>query len=115
MAINSLARVYRRKLKADEHPSLETRFSRLADRWEEETRFMSSPVQKAQHVTYQQIISMREAAIPLILRRMSEYGGHWFWALSLLADHDPVPPESQGNVAEMKAAWLKWGRANGHC
>jgi uncharacterized membrane protein YhaH (DUF805 family) len=57
---------------------------------------------------------MGEEAIPLILRRMRDRGGHWFWALSLLAQVDPVPQESRGKIAAMRSAWIQWGYKRGY-
>jgi hypothetical protein len=90
-------------------------FDRLANKWDRETENMSSPVQMAEHIAYQQIIAIGEDAIPLILRRMRDYGGHWFWALAFLTNSDPIPPESRGKIAEMSAAWLRWGYEHGYC
>jgi hypothetical protein len=112
----SIARMALRKAIANEQrPTIENRFNRLADKWELETKHISSPVRKAEHIAYQQIIALGEGAIPLMLQRMRDSGGHWFWALSLLANFDPVAPASRGNVLEMRDAWLRWGHENGHC
>ncbi|HEX3356591.1 MAG TPA: hypothetical protein VHS31_06375 [Tepidisphaeraceae bacterium] len=94
--------------------SLRKKFDTLADRWEQATVYISSPTQAAQHTAYQQIIEMGEDAIPLILRRMRDRGGHWFWALALLAQADPVPQAGRGRIKEMQAAWIRWGCERGY-
>jgi hypothetical protein len=89
---------------------LQKRFGELADQWEKETRNMSSTVHKSMHPAYQDILAMGPQAIPLILDRLRDKGGHWFWALAHLAKTDPVPASARGNVKKMRDAWLKWGR-----
>ena len=85
------------------------KFEQLADQWERETQNMSSTVHKSMHGAYQDIIAMGPRVIPLILDRLRDKGGHWYWALAHLAKTDPVPPNARGNVQKMREAWLKWG------
>lgn len=89
-------------------------FRRLADQWEEGTAFMSNFNQIAAHPAYREIISMGAPAVPLILERLAERGGHWFAALRTLTAADPIAPEDRGKVAKMRAAWLDWGQRNGY-
>jgi len=86
------------------------RFERLADRWSNETEFVSSSTQMILNGAYQQIIGMGEAVIPLILTRLEIQGGHWFWALQHISGEDPISSEDVGNYARMREAWLQWGR-----
>ena len=95
--------------------SLEEDFNLLATQWERETSLLSSPRSKAEHPAYQAIIQIGDKAIPLILNRMQERGGHWFWALSKLTGVSPIPQESHGRISEMRDAWLAWGRERGYC
>ena len=88
-------------------------FQELADRWEDETLFLSSSRQAAEHPAYQAIISMGEPAVPLILERMQSQGGHWFETLQQITGEDPVSPADYGNIAEMQNSWLQWGRDHG--
>ena len=69
---------------------------------------------KAKHPAYQEILSIGEDAIPLILRDLKRSQARWFDALGLLAEEDPVPKESRGNLQEMISAWLRWGRERGY-
>ena len=62
---------------------------------------------------YQQIIGMGPRVLPLILRELEHKPEHWFWALRLIAQEDPVLPDHRGVVAEMTQDWLKWGRRKG--
>ena len=95
-------------------PAERETFQRLADQWEEGTAFMSNFNQIAAHPAYREIISMGAPAVPLILERLAEQGGHWFPALRTLTAADPIAPEDRGKVAKMKAAWLDWGQRNGY-
>ena len=89
-------------------------FQRLADQWEDETMYLSNPRQIAQHPAYQEILGMGIAAVPLILERLRDRGGHWFSTLRNMTAADPVLPEDRGNVPAMTAAWMEWGRRNGY-
>ena len=46
---------------------------------------LSEPTKKLKHPAYQQIISMGEAALPLILRELERNKDHWFLALMAIA------------------------------
>lgn len=92
------------------------RFQNLVKEWRRERGVTSSPVQMAMCASYQRIMTMGEAVIPLILRELESEGDdpdHWFWALRFLADVDPIQPAERGNMKAMAAAWLTWGRLNG--
>ena len=95
-------------------PANRKRFEELADRWEEETFFLSNSDRINAHPALQEIISMGQPAVPLILERMRSQGGHWFEALQQLTGARPVPPESRGRIKEMTQAWLNWGELNGY-
>jgi hypothetical protein len=88
---------------------LRRRFELLADRWNEETEFVSSSTMMVLNSAYQQIIGMGEAVLPLILERLETQGGHWFWALQHISGEDPIPTQDVGNYSKMREAWLRWG------
>ena len=89
-------------------------FQQLADHWEEDTIYLSNPLRIAQHPAHQEILDMGTSAVPLILKRLKDQGGHWFSTLRTITAPDPVPPQDRGNVPAMTAAWLKWGKRNGY-
>jgi hypothetical protein len=88
-------------------------FQALAAEWERETLFLSSTTDIVLHPAYQRIIGLGPAAVPLILGRMRERPGHWFWALRAITGEDPVQPEERGDLAKMARRWLDWGAARG--
>ena len=94
-------------------PDPET-FRQLADQWEEETIYLSNPRQAARHPAHQEILDMGAAAVPLILKRLKDQGGHWFSTLRTITAADPVAAEDRGNVSAMTEAWLEWGNRNGY-
>ena len=98
----------------DVEPADRKRFQELADRWQEETVFLSNSGRKNAHPAHQEIVSMGEPVVPLILERMRSRGGHWFEALQQITGARPVPPESRGQIKEMTQAWLDWGERNGY-
>ena len=89
-------------------------FRQLADRWEEDTVYLSNPRQIAQHPAQQEILEMGMAAVPLILKRLKDLGGSWFSTLRSITAADPVPPQDRGNVSAMTEVWLNWGKRNGY-
>lgn len=93
--------------------SVEERFKALADKWLDETRYLSSVTQIVLNFSYQQIIGLGPSALPLILARLAEAPNHWFWALSAIAGHNPVKPEHVGNVSAMRDDWLEWASSHG--
>lgn len=94
--------------------TLVERFSRLVDDWKEDTAFTSSVTAMSTHPAYQQIIGMGKPAVPFLLAELERELGHWFWALHAITGVDPVPPQDAGDVTKMAAAWVKWGRQQGH-
>jgi hypothetical protein len=91
----------------------ELRFQKLTEQWKKETLYLSNVVKKALHPAYQGIIGLGEPAVPLILEDLKRDPADWFWALTAITGENPVPESSTGNVAEMAAAWLRWGRERG--
>jgi len=88
--------------------SLEREFNERAERWAKETGIQSSPARRYMHEDYQTIMSMGEAAIPLILKRLQTSPDDWFWALKHLAREDAA--KNAENFGAAVAAWLDWGR-----
>ena len=94
---------------------LSQRFNSLADRWECETRNLSSIDQIVLNDAYQKIIGMGAAVTPLILERLRRKAGMWFPALRSITGVDPVSYEQRGDITAMRRAWLEWGRRNANC
>ena len=90
--------------------SLESKFSRLARQWREETAGVSSPTMISSNSAYLSIIALGRPAIPLILKELRERGGFWYPALRALSGENPVPISARGRPRLMKEAWLAWGR-----
>jgi hypothetical protein len=66
------------------------------------------------HPAYQQIIGMGPSVIPFILQELAKEPNQWFWALRALTGVNPVPAFERGRIKNMAAAWLRWGREEGH-
>jgi len=94
--------------------SLEQTFHELVTTWRQETRFTSSVTDMAMHRSYQRIIGLGPAAVPLLLRELGRHPDHWFWALHAITGVDPTTPEQKGKVQEMARAWLDWGQEAGY-
>ena len=98
----------------DVKPADRQRFEELADKWEEETFFLSNSDRVNAHPALQEIISMGQPMVPLILERMRVEKGHWFEALQQITGEDPVSPADYGNIAAMQNSWLEWGEDHGY-
>ncbi len=88
-------------------------FNERADRWQRHTAAQSSPTKKFMHEDYQIIMTMGEAVIPLILKRLQSEPDEWFWALKHLAKGEDAAI-GQDNFDDALKAWLHWGRQKGY-
>ncbi|CAN5277008.1 hypothetical protein BH24GEM2_BH24GEM2_10810 [soil metagenome] len=87
------------------------RFQALAEEWHEATDDLSGTA-VFMHPAYQQIIGMGPVVLPLLFRDLAETESHWFWALRVITNENPVPPEHRGRVDRMTSTWLSWGMRN---
>lgn len=88
-------------------------FQALAKQWRDQRGTSSSPVYMALCPAYQQIMAKGPKAVRLILTQLALEGDdpdHWFWALNYLTGTDAVAPDHRGNMKEMAADWIRWGR-----
>jgi hypothetical protein len=91
-------------------PSRDTEllFEQLADQWEMDAELSSRSSDAVRHTAYQQIIGIGPSALPLLLARLRDNPGHWFWALAAIAREDPA--EGTSSFDEAREVWLDWGR-----
>lgn len=82
-------------------------------KWKEATRVISSSHEIVMNKSYQRIIGLGPAVIPLILKDLRDYGGHWFWALNALTGENPVTREDAGKIKKLRESWLAWGKTRG--
>src|SRR5947209_7323062 len=87
--------------------TIEARFHRLADAWEQATGHLSSMKAASDHSAYQEIISLGPEVVPLLLRDLEKNERHWFIALRAITSANPVPKSAAGNVPKMIEAWLQ--------
>jgi hypothetical protein len=90
------------------------KFRGLVATWKEETGSKSIVSEKVVHPAYQQIISIGEKAIPLLLRELAVNPDHWFVALRSITGINPVKPEHRGRIKLMAKDWLDWGSKHGY-
>ena len=96
--------------KVESEPSvLESRFRALADQWREGTGMFSFEHQMMRHPAYHEIIEMRETAVPLLLKELSERPYHWFGLLETITGENPISDNEAGDFDKMKEAWINWG------
>lgn len=90
-------------------------FSRLVVQWHKERGITSSLSVMILCPSYQRIIGMGEAAVPLILAQMKEEGDdpdHWSAALKAITGVDPVPEEAYGDTVKTAEVWFVWAEEN---
>lgn len=109
----SRACLYRRDLQSTSTGGVQARFRRLAEEWRRESAFLSSVAAMSSLRSYQRIIGLGPAVVPVLLRELEREPGHWFWALEAITEEDPVPPEVRGDLRRMADAWVRWGKASG--
>lgn len=90
------------------------RFGALAAEWKAARANLSRIDKMILLAPYQQIIGMGRPAVSMILKELEMAPDHWFWALHAITGENPVPEEARGNLSQMAAAWLAWGRDHGY-
>jgi lactam utilization protein B len=75
---------------------------------------MSSTVKMSQHPAYQEIVSMGNQILPLLLRELKNNPLYWLSALSQITGENPIKPEQRGKIKQMAEAWLEWGKNQGY-
>lgn len=93
---------------------IESLFHSLAASWRQETAVYSDPERIAMNPSYQKIIGLGPAVIPLILQDLKIEPDHWFWALRAVTREDPVLSEHVGDINLMASDWLSWGSNHGY-
>lgn len=91
---------------------IQQRFEKYRDDWVSKTRHLSNTAQIALVFSYQKIIGLGPAAVPLILEELERKTDHWFWALEAITGENPVPQEDTGDMIASAKAWVQWGKEN---
>src|SRR5262245_21713932 len=94
--------------------TVEERFRRLETTWLDEIGYSSSPTELRGHWAIQEIVSMGEAVVPLMLRDLDKEAHFWVWALHRITGAYPVPAPDRGNLKKMSEAWVRWGKEHGY-
>jgi hypothetical protein len=82
-------------------------------KWKQQTRHISSPVDKYLHPSYARIIGLGWPAVSLILKSLKKEPADWFYALRAITGANPVADSVAGDVRRMTDLWLKWGEKRG--
>ena len=98
----------------DNTENTEEKFNRLYSKWKEEGLYLSSLSEMFALESYQEIVKLGHAAIPFILRELTQQPGFLIKALKDITGADPVSAANQGNVKAMVNDWLAWGRQQGY-
>ena len=93
--------------------SIHERFRELRDDWKSKTRHLSNTAQISLVFSYQKIIGMGPAVVPLILSELEKEPDHWFWALEAITNENPVAKSDAGDIEASARVWVQWGRDKG--
>lgn len=89
------------------------RFESCASRWKRETSHFSSTSRKRRNNAYREMLAPGERIIPFVLKRMKNREYVFYLVLSDLVSSPPrITPN--GDMEEIRRAWLKWGKMRGH-
>ena len=88
------------------------RFHELKNDWKSKTRHLSNTAQISLVFSYQKIIGMGPAVVPLILSELEQEPDHWFWCWRPLRTRTRLPRVT-GDIEALARAWIQWGRAKG--
>lgn len=89
------------------HVDVDSRFARDAKEWKQESEFMSVVTDMVLLDSYQRIIGLGPAAIPLIIEDLKRNGPeHWFWALTAIVGEDQA--HGATDVPSAAQAWINW-------
>jgi hypothetical protein len=109
--------VMRRVVEESAGKALEIAFISQADKWDQETRHLSSPTQRMMHPSYQAILGMARGnerrMIRLLISDMQKSHRPWFSALSYITKENPIERVDAGKMDRMIEAWVGWGRDKG--
>ena len=93
---------------------LADRFEAAYQQWKSETALLSSGTALVTHPAYLEIMEMGDAVVPFILIKLLEDPHHLFYALFKITGENPVPKKHAGNLPQMTADWLDWGKRQGY-
>ena len=79
-------------------------FNCYCDEFEEKTKFLSFIEDKY----FNDIVSLGNEAIPLIIQKIKDKPSHLFNALHLLTGEKPIEPGHEGRINEICQDWIKW-------
>jgi hypothetical protein len=102
-------------LTPEQQQDVARRFQGLASQWIATTRYRSNTQALRKHPVYQELVSLGEPVVPLILAELERAPNvSWFTVLNGITGENPVPPALAGRVDAMAGAWIEWGRQLGH-
>lgn len=84
-------------------------FDALAEQWKRETGMLSNTKDKYLHPTYQRIIGMGWAVVPLLIKDLNKQPAFWFWALRAITGENPATAGM--DVTRSIMAWTDWQKS----
>lgn len=99
--------------RVEQSTSTESLFKKHAAKWQRDTSYLSSPVDRYSHPSYARIIGLGPDVVSILLRDVRDNQNDWFYALRAITGANPVKKWMAGDVAKMSHAWVQWGRERG--
>jgi len=94
----------------------QTEFNELAQKYDQQTRFMSFQHMMIETEGYKKLVEAGDEVVPFIIQlfKQKECGVNWFIVLETITCQHPLQPESVApgwvgiNVAATQLAWIEW-------
>lgn len=91
---------------------LREKFKSLSASWQKNTKYSSSVLTFIEDENFKKIVSMGEAALPLILIELEKKPSALVWALNMITGKS-VSDGRRVTIAEASKLWVKWGKRVG--
>lgn len=95
---------------ATEELTVEERFLRLADEWEQEVSSISSLTAMVAHPKYREIVDLKWSVVPFLIGDLRRNRRFWLPALEEITGIQPFDSSDSGNTKRMVDAWVRWGK-----
>jgi hypothetical protein len=99
----------------DRNPELQRQFTKLAEIWQDETKYSSFLNVSTKHPAFREIVQLREPVVPYILDRIIQKPDWTILAIPIITGEWPnTRPQSRGRLPLLTEDTLKWGYRRGY-
>ena len=88
------------------------KFNRAVRLWRAEIKGMSMARDMVRHHAFQEILRMKEKAVPWIISEIRAHPDFLVLSLPIITGENPVPSSAVGKIHEIVNAWILWSERN---